>query len=139
MGAETHTYYQVEFANTSSRAYVPVVAPDSTGMRRALAPADLPALLIQLQEGEVDLPRQWSARHHKVSAVLAGGDALELAALIGQFHRWNVRRSLPDLDRQAFRRAIRLLEQEVAGLTGKPAADISLFLERAGFEPQTVN
>lgn len=139
VGLETHPYYQIEFEHTSSRAYVPVRAPDSTGMRPALTATRLPEILSALQEGEMDLPRQWSARQQKVTAVLASGDPDELARMIGQFHRWNVRRTLPDLDRQAFRRAVKLLEAEVRDLHGKAAQTIRLFLERALLEPGTVN
>nr|WP_233554628.1 MULTISPECIES: CarD family transcriptional regulator [Deinococcus] len=139
LGCETLTYYQIEFQHTSSRAFVPVQSSAPTGMRPALSPADLPTLLHALQNGELDLPRQWSVRHQRVTALLASGEPYELAAMIGQFHRWNLKRALPDLDRQAFRRGVKLLMQEVEGLTGKTAQTIQLFLERALLEPQSLN
>lgn len=138
-GPETHTYYQIEFQHTSSRAFVPVESPTLTGMRPALTQCDLPRLFSALQNGEVDLPRHWSVRHQRVTVILASGQPDELAAMIGQFHRWNVKRALPDLDRQAFRKAIKLLMQEIDTLTGKTAQTIGLFLERALIEPENVN
>ena len=139
LGSEMHTYYQIEFQHTSSRAYVPVESPSLTGMRPALTPPELPRLLDALQNGELDLPRQWSVRYQRVTVILASGEPYELAAMIGQFHRWNVKRALPDLDRQAFRKAIKLLIQEIEGLQGKTAETVHLFLERALIEPENVN
>ena len=109
----TLAYYQVEFPNSTSRAYVPVNSPTGTGMRPALTGADMPELLRRLRDGRMNLPRQWAARHRKVTEILVSGDPFELAALASELRRWNVERGLPDLDRQAFRRALKLLEQEV--------------------------
>ena len=131
VGGESQTYYQVEFANTSSRAFVPVAAPDGTGMRAALTARDMPALLASLKTSKLNLPRQWAARHRRVAEILAGGDPFELAILTCELRRWNVQRGLPDLDRQALRRAIRLLEQEVSGLNDRAAEHIQQLLSAA--------
>ncbi len=124
-GAEgMEPYYAVEFQGSSSRAYVPVDAPTGAGMRPALTEREMPALLRHLREGEVELPRQWAARHRRVTEILVSGDPYELATLACELRRWNIRSGLPDLDRQAFRRAIRLLEQEVRGLEDLHAAQV---------------
>ncbi|MEF2279787.1 CarD family transcriptional regulator [Deinococcus sp. YIM 134068] len=130
---ETHAYYQVEFPNTSSRAYVPVNAPLGTGLRAALTLQDMPTLLRRLRTStELNLPRQWAARHRRVTEILVSGDPYELATLTCELRRWNNERGLPDLDRQAFRRAIRLLEQEVRGLEEDPCTlDVRQFLDHA--------
>lgn len=131
VGGELQAYYQVEFANTSSRAFVPVAAPDSTGMRAALTARDMPALLDSLKTSTLNLPRQWAARHRRVTEILAAADPFELAVLTCELRRWNVQRGLPDLDRQALRRAIRLLEQEVSGLDDQAAEHVQLILTTA--------
>ncbi len=117
-------YYAVEFPGSSSRAFVPVAAPSGVGMRPALTSRETPRLLRQLQEGQVNLLRQWSARQRQVTEILMSGDPFELATLTCELRRWNVRSGLPDLDRQAFRRAIRLLEQEVRGLEDAQARQV---------------
>ena len=48
VGGHDQAYYQVTFANTSSRAYVPVAAPEGAGLRAALTAGDMPALLASL-------------------------------------------------------------------------------------------
>ena len=103
--------YAVEFPGSSLRAFVPVGAPGGAGMRPALTSRETPRLLRLLREGRVTLLGQWSARQRQVTEILVSGDPYELAALTCELRRRNVRRGLPDLDRQAFRRAIRLLEQ----------------------------
>lgn len=129
IAGETHAYYQVDFPNTSSRAFVPVGAPEGAGLRAALTTADMPDLLHHLLNSqELNLPRQWSARHRRVSEILATADPYELATLTCELHRWNTQRGLPDLDRQAFRQAIRLLEQEVRGLEDDCAQNVQQFL-----------
>lgn len=135
VAGETHRYYQVAFPNTSSRAFVPVDAPHGTGLRAALTEADMPDLLRRLQDRRtLNLPRQWAARHRRVTEILVSGDPYELATLTCELRRWNVERGLPDLDRQAFRRAIRLLEQEVQGLQDACAQDVQRLLDHAWHE-----
>jgi CarD family transcriptional regulator len=130
-GEATHEYYELQFAHTASRAYVPVKAPQSAGMRAALTEDDLPELIAQLQGSTLDLPPQWAARQRLVTEILAGGRPLELAVLTCELRRWNTERGLPDLDRQAFRRAIKLLEQEVSGLQDHNAQVVQQLLDRA--------
>ena len=124
-------YYAVEFQESRSRAFVPVAAPTNAGVRRALTSGETPRLLRHLQEGGVALARQWSARQRQVSGILASGDPFELATLTCELRRWNVRSGLPDLDRQAFRQAIRLLEQEVRGLADVQAGQVRELLGSA--------
>ncbi|MFC6666254.1 hypothetical protein ACFP9V_13485 [Deinococcus radiopugnans] len=111
-----------------------MAAPQSAGMRAALTENDLPELLAQLQGSTLKLPPQWAARQRLVAEILAGGNPLELAVLTCELRRWNTERGLPDLDRQAFRRAIKLLEQEVSGLENDDAQMVQQFLERAWHE-----
>ncbi|GGL93852.1 transcriptional regulator [Deinococcus aerolatus] len=134
VGTVTHDYYELQFTHTASRAYVPVAAPHSAGMRPALTERDLPELLSQLQNSSLTLPHQWAARQRLVAEILAGGQPLELAVLTCELRRWNTERGLPDLDRQAFRRAIRLLEQEVSGLEDHNARKVQQLLDLAWHE-----
>lgn len=127
----TFAYYQVEFPNSTSRAYVPVDAPGGVGMRPALTSRDMPELLKQLRDGNMNLPRQWAARHRKVTEILVSGDPYLLASLAAELRRWNVERGLPDLDRQAYRRALKLLEQEVRELVDVGAGDVRALLSSA--------
>lgn len=131
VGGESRAYYRVEFANTSSCAFVPVAAPQGTGLRAALTTHELPALLSSLETSTLDLPRQWAARHRRVTEILAGGNPFDLAGLTCELRRWNIKHGLPDLDRQALRRAIRLLDQEVSGLQDTAAAHVQQLLSSA--------
>ena len=134
VGTVTHDYYELQFTHTASRAYVPVAAPHSAGMRPALTERDLPELLSQLQNSSLNLPHQWAARQRLVAEILAAGQPLELAVLTCELRRWNTERGLPDLDRQAFRRAIKLLEQEVSGLEDLNARKVQQLLDCAWHE-----
>lgn len=131
VGEQPSDYYTIEFPVGTSRAYVPTNPEATTGMRAALRSTEMPALLEHLEKGRLELPRQWSARHRRVTEILAAGNPFELASLTCELRRWNIKRGLPDLDRQAFRRAIRLLEQEVRGLEDAAAALIQSLLTRA--------
>ena len=125
------SYYAIEFAHSSSRAFVPVHGQGNSGMRAALTSRETPRLLRHLQEGCLTLPSQWSARQRQVTEILVSGDPFELATLTCELRRWNNRRSLPDLDRQAFRQAIKLLQQEVQGLDDEGAVQVRGLLEAA--------
>lgn len=127
------SYYQVEFPNTSSRAFVPVDA-QGAGLRPALTAHDLPRLLARLQSGQMNLPRQWAARHRRVTEILVSGDPFEIASLTSELRRWHLDRGLPDLDRQAYRRALKLLEQEVRAIPDGEAPQVCRLLEGAWSE-----
>jgi CarD family transcriptional regulator len=138
LDGENQTYYELCFSHTASRAYVPVAAPEGAGMRAALTEDELPELLAQLQTSTLDLPRQWAARQRLVAEIIAGGNPFELAVLTCELRRWNIERGLPDLDRQALRRAIKLLEQEVSGLNDHNAQHVKQLLDRIWHEaPQS--
>lgn len=82
------SYYQVDFPGTRSKAYVPVEAPQTTRLRRALSPDQVNEILALLQEGRLPLPRQWAARHRKTTEILADGDPFRIATLAGQLRAW---------------------------------------------------
>ena len=114
-GAE-FLYYQVEFPNGTSRAYVPVHAPQEAGLRAALTQNEVQAVIERLNNGRVNLPKQWAARHRKVTEILTSGDPYQIATLASELRRWDLERGLPDLDRQAYRRALRLLAGEISAV-----------------------
>ena len=111
-----HNYYQVDFPNGTSRAFVPVHAPQEAGLRPALTKDEVQAVLERLQHGRITLPKQWAARHRKVTDILTSGDPYQIATLASELRRWDLERGLPDLDRQAYRRALRLLAGEVSAV-----------------------
>ncbi len=108
------SYYQVDFPGTRSKAYVPVEAPQTTRLRRALSPDQVNEILALLREGRLPLPRQCAARHRKTTEILADGDPFRIATLAGQLRAWELEKGLPDLDRQALRRAMHLLAEEIS-------------------------
>lgn len=109
-------YYQVDFPNGTSRAYVPVNAPQEAGLRAALTQDEVKAVSERLNNGRVNLPKQWAARHRKVTEILTSGDPYQIATLASELRRWDLERGLPDLDRQAYRRALRLLAGEISAV-----------------------
>ena len=109
-------YYQVDFPNGTSRAYVPVRAPQEAGLRPALTEEEVKAVIERLNDGHVTLPKQWAARHRKVTEILTSGDPYQIATLASELRRWDLERGLPDLDRQAYRRALRLLAGEISAV-----------------------
>ena len=90
-------YYQVDFPNGSSRAFVPVSAPQSVGLRPALSENELPEIISRLKTGKVSLPRQWAARHRKVTEILASGDPYRIANLAAELRRWDDERGVEGL------------------------------------------
>ncbi len=109
-------YYQVDFPNGTSRAFVPVDAPQEAGLRPALTNDEVTSVLERLQNGRINLPKQWAARHRRVTDILTSGDPYQIATLASELRRWDLERGLPDLDRQAYRRAQRLLAGEISAV-----------------------
>ncbi len=134
-----HPYYQVDFPNGSSRAFVPVAAPASVGLRPALSETELPEIMSRLKTGKVSLPRQWAARHRKVTEILASGDPYRIANLAAELRRWDDERGLPDLDRQAYARSIKLLSEEISEVMSSDPKEIKSMLESAWDGSKAVN
>ncbi len=124
-----HQYYQVEFPNGTSRAFVPVGAPHEAGLRAALTNDEVKSVLERLENGRINLPKQWAARHRKVTDILTSGDPYQIATLASELRRWDLERGLPDLDRQAYRRALRLLAGEISAVLDISQADASAMME----------
>ena len=70
----------------------------------------------RLSNGRINLPKQWAARHRRVTDILTSGDPYQIATLASELRRWDLERGLPDLDRQAYRRALRLLAGEISAV-----------------------
>ncbi len=113
-----HQYYEVAFPNGTSKAFVPVAAPQAAGLRPALTKTEVHNVLERLGNGRVNLPKQWAARHRRVTEILSSGDPYQIATLGSELRRWDLERGLPDLDRQAYRRALRLLAGEISAVLG---------------------
>ncbi|HEX7021515.1 MAG TPA: CarD family transcriptional regulator [Trueperaceae bacterium] len=109
-------YYQVDFPNGTSRAFVPVAAPQAAGLRPALTTEEVQGVLERLANGRISLPKQWAARHRRVTEILSSGDPYQIATLASELRRWDLERGLPDLDRQAYRRSLRLLAGEISAV-----------------------
>ncbi len=122
-------YYQVDFPGTRSKAFVPVESNPTTRLRRALTDQQIPEILGLLREGRLPLPKQWAARHRKTTEVLANGDPFSIATLAGQLRAWENEKGLPDLDRQALRRAMHLLSEEVSQVLEVSTDDAKNLLE----------
>ena len=114
VSGSARAYYQVDFPGTRSKAYVPVESPQNARLRRALSKKQIPEILGLVKEGRLPLPRQWAARHRKTTEILVDGDPFRIATLAGQLRAWDLEKGLPDLDRQALRRAMHLLAEEVS-------------------------
>lgn len=128
-------YYQVEFPNGTSRAYVPVSAPHGTGLRPALTRDEVQNVVERLSNGRITLPKQWAARHRKVTDLLTSGDPYQIATLASELRRWDLERGLPDLDRQAYRRALRLLAGEISAVLNVTTSEARALMD-AGDEDE---
>lgn len=122
-------YYEVDFPNGTSRAYVPVHAPQEAGLRAALTEDEVQSVLERLTNGRINLPKQWAARHRRVTDILTSGDPYQIATLASELRRWDLERGLPDLDRQAYRRSLRLLAGEISAVLDITAADARVMMD----------
>lgn len=127
-------YYQVEFLSNSSKAYVPVDQPRMGGLRRVIDVKEVDEIEKRLQDDVSVLPGQWFARYQKVTEVLAKGDPFELASLTSELRNKLLRRGLPDLDLQSYRRAIKCLLQEIRELKDDRAKGVENILKQALLE-----
>ena len=100
VGGTDQQYYQVDFPNGTSRAYVPVSAPQGTGLRPALTKEEVQSVLERLQNSRITLPPQWPARHPTGTDLLTPGDPYQIATLATALRRWGPERGLPVVDRQ---------------------------------------
>lgn len=130
-------YYEVAFPNGTSKAFVPVASPQAAGLRPALTQKEVHHVLERLNNGRINLPKQWAARHRRVTEILSSGDPYQIATLASELRRWDIERGLPDLDRQAYRRALRLLAGEISAVLDISQKEARVMMDAS--EDETLN
>lgn len=134
---ERHEYLKIVFARGDMEILVPLSKGREVGLRRAVGSDELGQLEDAVVQGDMSLPQQWPPRYRAEQEILAGGDAYQLARLIGVLARRDLEKGLAATEREVMESAKSLLVSEIAVVSGSDLASAearlaTLLRERLG-------
>lgn len=115
---ERHDYLKIVFARGDMEILVPLRMGREVGLRRTVGQDELTQLESALADGDLSLPQQWPPRYRAEQEILAGGDAYQLARLIGVLARRDLEKGLAATERELMESAKSLLASEFAVVGG---------------------
>lgn len=119
---ERHDYLKIVFARGDMEILVPLRKGREVGLRLTVGEDELEQLETALASGDLSLPQQWPPRYRAEQEILAGGDAYQLARLIGVLARRDLEKGLAATEREVMEAAKSLLASEFAVVSGSDLA-----------------
>ena len=111
---ESHEYLKISFVRGDMDVLVPLKKGQEVGLRHTITESDLPAVWEAMTESDLVLPAQWPPRHRAEQEMLAAGDALTLARLIGTLAERDLEKGLAATEREILEGAKVALASELA-------------------------
>jgi CarD family transcriptional regulator len=134
---ETQQYLKIVFVRGDMEVLVPLSKGREVGLRHTVDADELPQLESALAEADLSLPQQWPPRYRAEQEILAGGNAYQLARLIGVLAKRDLEKGLAATEREVMESAKTLLASEFAAVSGSDLASAearlaALLRERIG-------
>lgn len=111
---DKHEYLKISFIRGDMEVLVPLKKGEEVGLRHTVGTDEVAKLLEVVRKGELSLPSQWPPRYRAEQEILAGGDAYELARLIGTLSQRDLERGLAATEREMLESAKSALASELA-------------------------
>jgi CarD family transcriptional regulator len=105
--------FEIELLKGSMRVLVPKMSVERVRLRRIIAATEVPGLLAAIAT-DLDLPAAWTPRHRREQTLLADGDILTVAALMGTLARRDHEKPLSVTERRLMDEAKAMVVTEVA-------------------------
>lgn len=116
---ERHEYLKIVFARGDMEILVPLSKGREVGLRPTVGEDELTQLEAAIVQADLSLPQQWPPRYRAEQEILAGGDAYQLARLIGVLARRDLEKGLAATEREVMESAKSLLASEFAVVSGR--------------------
>ncbi len=111
---ETHEYLKISFVRGDMDVLVPLRKGQEVGLRYTVGPEEIEGLLETITKADLSLPTQWPPRYRAEQDIISGGNAYELARLIGVLAQRDFDKGLAATEREILETAKTMLASEIA-------------------------
>ncbi|MEX2501400.1 MAG: CarD family transcriptional regulator [Trueperaceae bacterium] len=111
---ETQAYLKIVFVRGDMEVLVPLQKGREVGLRTTVGTDELARLEHAMAAGDLNLPQQWPPRYRAEQEIVGGGDAYQLAKLIGVLAKRDLEKGLAATERDVMEAAKALLASEFA-------------------------
>ena len=126
---ETHEYLRISFIRGDMEVLVPLKKGQEVGLRLTVGEDEIERLHGEIASSDLSLPTQWPPRYRAEQDILSGGDAYELARLIGVLAERDLEKGLAATEREVMENAKNMLASEFAVVQGMSLAQASRSIE----------
>lgn len=126
---EEHEYLKIVFVRGDMEVLVPLKRGQEVGLRHTVGPEEIEQLTEAMLKADLSLPTQWPPRYRAEQEILQGGNAYELARLIGVLAQRDVDKGLAATEREVLENAKSMLASELAVVQDITLAEASRQLE----------
>jgi CarD family transcriptional regulator len=114
VAGKTFPYFEIELVKGSTRVLIPIADGDRNGLRRITDAKQIPELMNELKQPDIDLPNGWTPRHRREQQILAEGDIFKIAHMVGTLYRRDIEKSLSNTEHKMLEDARSMVVTEVA-------------------------
>lgn len=111
---ETHDYLRISFVRGDMDVLVPLKKGQEVGLRHTFKADELESIFTTLRKADLELPTQWPPRYRAEQDILSGGNAFDLAQLIGTLAQRDLEKGLAATEREMLEGAKAMLASELA-------------------------
>ena len=111
---ETHDYLRISFIRGDMDVLVPLKKGQEVGLRHTFKLEELENVFDTLKTSDLELPTQWPPRYRAEQDILSGGNAFDLARLIGTLAQRDLEKGLAATEREMLEGAKGMLASELA-------------------------
>ncbi|HEX7022703.1 MAG TPA: CarD family transcriptional regulator [Trueperaceae bacterium] len=111
---ETHEYLKISFIRGDMDVLVPLKKGVEVGLRYTVDPDELAKLYDTIAKADLSLPTQWPPRYRAEQEIVSGGNAYELARLVGVLAQRDLEKGLAATEREVLEAAKGMLASEIA-------------------------
>lgn len=115
---EEHEYLKIVFIRGDMEVLVPIKRGQEVGLRHTVGLDEIDQLIEAMLKADLTLPSQWPPRYRAEQEILQGGNAYELARLIGVLAQRDVDKGLAATEREVLENAKSMLASELAVVQG---------------------
>lgn len=111
---EKHEYLKLVFISGDMEVLVPLKKGQEVGLRHTIGSDEVEQIHDTVVRADLTLPDPWPPRYRAEQDIIAGGDAYELARLIGVLFARDLEKGLAATEREVMEKAKDMLVSELA-------------------------
>lgn len=130
VGGKKSEFYRLRLSSNDSLVMVPVDNAESIGVRRLCSEKDLTQLFKILENGSVDLARDWKNRYKDNVEKMMTGSIFDVAQVLKNLHYLSLQKPLSFREKKMYDRARQLVISEISTVREEEDEQVDEMLEK---------